>query len=817
MSASQPAYFNLQSLSDLGAPLVGGRLYTYAQGTTAQKTAFVDAAGAVPHTYSGDGAGGQYIALNARGELPAPLYLSAGSYDLALKRADGSAVWTRKADGVENGNNSLPAQLAAETGATLVGFSQVGSGITRTLQDKSRESISIFDYLPNGYVTDGSVDYTSRLQAAINEAAARGGGDVDLAGGKWLVDSANLIVKSGVCLKGPWKRAGEINSRNYLDFKGSIILHSAFTINLAEDFAAIDGVVIVRKGLTVPADIAAATAHVAAFAGKAITVGDGTSNKANDTFAGHCLIVGFAYAYYNDFNERADVQYLSGDCTNGVYMNRVYDMDHLVGCHFWPYTTTHQSWTFSGDAGWRRQGTAFYLGLGVDWGQAIDCFSYGYDKGFDINGSDNVMLVNCGADGWKNDNTYSIGYDARGTTKNLNLVACKSASKFLSVQIDLTGGGPSQCVKITGGNLWAASATAGAAHVYVKNGNAIITGGTSMFDGPTGVKSELTAGTITITNVIFQLLSTPYALANVDNAIISGNQYNNSVDAGTGRRHVADNQTTGNFDAAFGPAGIAFYARRSRGTAAAPAIAQANDTPYAFNYQAWDGAAWLTMAQARAQIQGAPSAGVMPGVIIFSTNSGTGLADRLAIHSNGNLYPLTDNAYACGTTGNRWSTIWAATGTIQTSDERTKTEISDATLGLDFIRSLRPVSYRWKEGSKEIVRQVYLDKDGNEVPEHEPVPDGATPGRIITKSVAGSRTHWGFIAQQVKAAIDRAGVDFAGWVLTDKDDPDSQQALRYDQFISPLVNAVQEVGADVEALNSLVSELLNRVAALEGK
>lgn len=102
MPASQPKNFNLQEFTDVGRPLVGGRIYTYGYGTTAQKIAFADPDGTVPHTYTLDGMGGQYIALNARGELPTPLYLDAGSYDISLKRADGSTVWTRKADGVDS-------------------------------------------------------------------------------------------------------------------------------------------------------------------------------------------------------------------------------------------------------------------------------------------------------------------------------------------------------------------------------------------------------------------------------------------------------------------------------------------------------------------------------------------------------------------------------------------------------------------------------------------------------------------------------------------------------------------------------------------
>ncbi len=104
---------NIQEFSDLGHLLVGGRLYTYAQGTTTLKVAYTDLAGTIPHTYTNDGTGGQYIALNARGELPASLYLAAGAYDITLKRPDGTTVWSRRAGDIGD--------LAAAAGASLVG------------------------------------------------------------------------------------------------------------------------------------------------------------------------------------------------------------------------------------------------------------------------------------------------------------------------------------------------------------------------------------------------------------------------------------------------------------------------------------------------------------------------------------------------------------------------------------------------------------------------------------------------------------------------------------------------------------------------
>ena len=135
------------------------------------------------------------------------------------------------------------------------------------------------------------------------------------------------------------------------------------------------------------------------------------------------------------------------------------------------------------------------------------------------------------------------------------------------------------------------------------------------------------------------------------------------------------------------------------------------------------------------------------------------------------LRPASDNVVTLGASGARWSAIWAATGTIQTSDARQKADIAPSDLGLDFILALEPVRYRWVVGGND---------DG------EPRP--------------GCRTHYGLLAQQVQAVL--GGRDFAGHVLADPADPDSEQGLRYDAFIAPLVKAVQELAARVEALDA---------------
>jgi len=169
------------------------------------------------------------------------------------------------------------------------------------------------------------------------------------------------------------------------------------------------------------------------------------------------------------------------------------------------------------------------------------------------------------------------------------------------------------------------------------------------------------------------------------------------------------------------------------------------------------------------------------GQMFFATKTSAGsLTDRVWIDDSGNMWPGADNAYSCGKSGNRWSAVWAANGSIQTSDRNAKTDIVDSPLGLDFIKSLRPVAYKYKVG-KNIVDGAYDDEN-----------------KTIT-SVPGKRQHFGLIAQEVKEILPN-DVDFGGWVQTDLNDENSEQGLRYDQFISPLIKAIQEQQAIIEQL-----------------
>lgn len=199
------------------------------------------------------------------------------------------------------------------------------------------------------------------------------------------------------------------------------------------------------------------------------------------------------------------------------------------------------------------------------------------------------------------------------------------------------------------------------------------------------------------------------------------------------------------------------------------------------------------------------------GTLVVSGNSTLGnttTTTNLTINSTANIVggygltsdwsPNSDNTYNLGISGSRrWSHVYANNTTITTSDQRLKTNITTSALGLDFINSLRPVSYQWIEGSKKLV----VDAEGN--PVVESVDEHGKPV-YKTESIPGKRTHYGLIAQEVKSALDAANVgDFAGWVQDDITNPDSFQSVSYEQFISPLIKSVQE--------------LSNRLNNLEGK
>ena len=157
------------------------------------------------------------------------------------------------------------------------------------------------------------------------------------------------------------------------------------------------------------------------------------------------------------------------------------------------------------------------------------------------------------------------------------------------------------------------------------------------------------------------------------------------------------------------------------------------------------------------------------------------------------LYPTTNNTISLGWSGAAWKDIYTVNAVTVTSDRRAKKDIASiGSQAVDFIKALRPVSYKLKQGEGHVDP---MDENGNPVSVENPSADRE-----------GIRTHWGFIAQEVKEALSTAGYeDAAVWCLADKDDPDSRQSLRYEELIAPMIKAIQQQQERIEALERKVA------------
>lgn len=176
----------------------------------------------------------------------------------------------------------------------------------------------------------------------------------------------------------------------------------------------------------------------------------------------------------------------------------------------------------------------------------------------------------------------------------------------------------------------------------------------------------------------------------------------------------------------------------------------------------------------------------MKGLSRFETDNR--FSGNESIISAGVIRPETNNAYSLGNPTTKWSVVYAQTGTINTSDERQKTEITDSDLGLAFIKKLRPVSYKWKIGQNIVNTKIEKDSNGNDVETQ------------IISARPGIRKHYGLLAQDVKVALGDS--DFGGYI---HDVDIDEMGLRYDQFISPLIKAIQELSQKVTELELIIS------------
>jgi hypothetical protein len=143
--------------------------------------------------------------------------------------------------------------------------------------------------------------------------------------------------------------------------------------------------------------------------------------------------------------------------------------------------------------------------------------------------------------------------------------------------------------------------------------------------------------------------------------------------------------------------------------------------------------------------------------------------------------PEGNNTVSLGDAYFRWSAVYSANGTIQTSDERLKENIKPITYGLNTLMSLNPVSYQWKDKNVRIGEGTNLGFLAQDIEKVLP--------EVVVHSQMSQEEHDNIKKDR---GIDVKNTDTYG--------------VKYSEMIPVLVKAIQEQQAEIEALKLQVSK-----------
>ncbi|MEJ1242159.1 tail fiber domain-containing protein [Chryseolinea sp. T2] len=143
------------------------------------------------------------------------------------------------------------------------------------------------------------------------------------------------------------------------------------------------------------------------------------------------------------------------------------------------------------------------------------------------------------------------------------------------------------------------------------------------------------------------------------------------------------------------------------------------------------------------------------------------------------------------------TSIGGAVGWSVVSDGRFKVNVKEDVSGLDFINQLRPVSYELDRAA--LRRFLNVPDDGSQ----------------LTNVKAAPSRQTGFIAQEVEQLVKKSGYVFSG--VESPQNENDHYSIRYDDFVVPLVKAVQELTSKMNEQQQILEEQTLEISALKEK
>ncbi len=182
-----------------------------------------------------------------------------------------------------------------------------------------------------------------------------------------------------------------------------------------------------------------------------------------------------------------------------------------------------------------------------------------------------------------------------------------------------------------------------------------------------------------------------------------------------------------------------------------------------------------------------------PNLTIGSSSDDLATVNDLYQFLGARFMPMNDGTQSLGQAANRWNTVFATNGTINTSDRREKKEIQPLTYGLQQLMQLKPVTFRWNNNQ-----------------------------------IDNNSKHLGFIAQDLQEVIPEVVVD-SQWVGGEEGTPKTWQkapllGVNYAEVLPVLVKSIQEQQTiiekqqkEIEQQKVLLESVLQRLEQLEKK
>lgn len=204
-------------------------------------------------------------------------------------------------------DTALRTDLAAVTGATLIGWEiDETEAVTRTIEAKLRESISVLDFIPTALhaaikAKTSTTDVSSYIQAAIDAIYANGGGTLGFPDGRYYC-AAQITDKALV----NWEGTGAPNC--FLHWPASYTGHGVYQFTGLINAGGTGRKVV--RGLSFESALGAASSTKAGYYDR------GTHELTIE----HCAFGGWEYGIVFDQTEEATIRKCALACTNGVWI-----------------------------------------------------------------------------------------------------------------------------------------------------------------------------------------------------------------------------------------------------------------------------------------------------------------------------------------------------------------------------------------------------------------------------------------------------------------------------------------------------------------